>query len=251
MSMEEDILTARILIVDDQESNVVLLAYMLEAAGYTSVTSTMDSREVVELYREHPYDAILLDLSMPHMDGFEVMEALKPIEPSGYLPVLVITAEPSHKLKALQAGAKDFVAKPFDHIEVLTRLRNLLEIRLLHKSLRKYSDLLENRVIEQTSHLQAAEEKVGYLLNFDNITGLPNRILLRDRIRRAQEQANGQHSLVGMLIIDLTRLALIRGSLGIKTEENLIIVLAHRLQEWAQRDDTVARFSDEQFAIVT
>ena len=99
--------------------------------------------EVCELHRKNRYDLILLDLQMPGMDGFQVMEGLKEIETDGYLPVLVITAQPGHKLRALQAGAKDFVSKPFDALEVLTRVHNMLEVRLLHvENKRKRSRVL-------------------------------------------------------------------------------------------------------------
>jgi len=130
-----DILKARILIVDDQEPNVLLLERMLGGAGYGSVASTLDPRAVCDLHGKNRYDLILLDLQMPSMDGFEVMEGLKEIEKDGYLPVLVITAQPDHKLRALRAGAKDFVTKPFDLAEVLTRVHNLLEVRLYAKAL--------------------------------------------------------------------------------------------------------------------
>jgi PleD family two-component response regulator len=132
-----DILDASILIVDDQETNVRLLERMLRGAGYVSITSTMDPNEVCELHRENRYDLILLDLLMPGMDGFQVMEGLKEIEADSYLPVIVITAQPDHKLRALQAGAKDFVSKPLDLAEVLARVHNMLEVRLLHTELRK------------------------------------------------------------------------------------------------------------------
>src|SRR5680860_24256 len=125
-----EILNASILIVDDQKSNVMLLEQMLRNAGYQCITSTMDPRAVCPLHLEHRYDLILLDLHMPEMDGFQVMEGLKEIETNGYLPVLVITAQPGHKLRALQAGAKDFVSKPFELVEVLTRIHNILEVRL-------------------------------------------------------------------------------------------------------------------------
>jgi len=97
---------------------------------------------------------ILLDLLMPGMDGFQVMEGLKEIEPDGYLPVLVITAQPGHKLRALQAGAKDFISKPFELAEVLARVHNMLEVRLLHKELHSFNDVLEQRVRERTADLQ-------------------------------------------------------------------------------------------------
>jgi len=153
-----DILNAGILIVDDLEANVQVLARILVSAGYTSVASTMDPLEVCGLHRKNCYDLILLDLQMPGMDGFQVMEGLKEIEPDGYLPVLVITAQPGHKLRALQAGAKDFISKPFELAEVLARVRNMLEVRLLHKKLHNYNDVLEQRVRERTADLQE-----GYL----------------------------------------------------------------------------------------
>jgi CheY-like chemotaxis protein len=123
-----DILHASILIADDQEANVSLLEHMLRGAGYTSIASTRDPREICDLHRKNHYDLILLDLQMPVMDGFQVMEALKEIEKGSYLPVLVITAEPAHKLRALKAGAKDFVSKPLDLGEVLIRVHNMLEV---------------------------------------------------------------------------------------------------------------------------
>lgn len=126
-----DILKARILIVDDDQSDAFLLERILGGAGYTSVSSTTNPVEVCELHRVNRYGLILLDLLMPGMDGFEVMEKLKEIEPEGYLPVLVITAQPDHKLRALRAGAKDFISKPFELAEVLARAHNMLEVRLL------------------------------------------------------------------------------------------------------------------------
>ena len=132
-----DILQAKILVVDDQPANVLLLERMLGGAGYASVTSTFDPLAVCDLHGKHCYDLIVLDLQMPGMDGFQVMEGLKHIEKEGYLPVLVITAQPDHKLRALRAGARDFISKPFDVAEVLTRVHNLLEVRLLHVEIRR------------------------------------------------------------------------------------------------------------------
>ncbi|MDO8315867.1 MAG: response regulator [Rugosibacter sp.] len=155
----DDILNASILIVDDQESNVSLLEQMLSGAGYTRVTSTMNPREVCELRRKNGYDLILLDLQMPGMDGFQVMEGLKTNATDSYLPVLVITAQPSHKLRALQAGAKDFIDKPFDLLEVKTRIHNMLEVRLLYKRLEKHNRILEQVVEERTEELRESEER--------------------------------------------------------------------------------------------
>jgi putative two-component system response regulator len=149
-----DTLRARILIVDDLEANVLLLTRMLAAAGYVSVSSTMDPLEACELHRRQRYDLILLDLQMPVLDGFQVMEKLAAIEPDGYPPVLVITAQPEHKLRALRAGARDFIGKPFELAEVLARVHNMLEVRLLQRELQIQNDVLEHRVRERTADLR-------------------------------------------------------------------------------------------------
>ena len=148
MVSSADILQARILIVDDRVANVRLLEGMLRIAGYASVESTTDPTEVCELHRKNRYALILLDLQMPGMDGFQVMEGLKKIEADGYLPVLVITAQPDQKLRALEAGAKDFVGKPFDLAELRARVHNILEVRLLHLEAKHYSKVLEETVRE-------------------------------------------------------------------------------------------------------
>jgi PAS domain S-box-containing protein len=159
MPTKQEILNASILIVDDQPSNVLLLEEMLAGAGYTCIASTTDPFAVCDLHRQHRYDLILLDLLMPGMDGFQVMEALKGIETDSYLPVLVITAQPDHKLRALAAGARDFVAKPFDLVEVQTRIHNMLEVRLLYKKLGNYNKELEKTVLERTEELRKSEAR--------------------------------------------------------------------------------------------
>jgi PAS domain S-box-containing protein len=154
-----EILNARILIVDDQEANISLLEQLLSDAGYTAVSSTSNPLEVCALHRKNDYDLILLDLQMPVMDGFQVIEALKTNDKDAYIPVLVITAQPGHKLRALEAGARDFISKPFDVVEVKTRIRNLLEVRLLYKKLNEYNKLLEKTVQERTAELRESEAR--------------------------------------------------------------------------------------------
>jgi CheY-like chemotaxis protein len=156
---ESDILASKILIVDDQAVNVSLLERVLSEAGYTQVTSTLDSREVAPLHRTNQYDLILLDLQMPGVDGFEVIERLKSDDGHGYLPVLVITAQPGHKLRALQAGARDFISKPFDLVEAKARIRNMLELRLLYRRLEGHNELLEQTVQARTAELRESEAR--------------------------------------------------------------------------------------------
>jgi PAS domain S-box-containing protein len=155
----KDILAAHILVVDDQSANVLLLSRMLDEAGYRNVTATMNPLEVCALHRKNRYDLILLDLQMPGMDGFQVMEGLKTNEMDGYLPVIVLTAQPGHKLRALQAGAKDFISKPFDLVEVKTRIHNMIEVRLLYRQLEQFNAVLEKTVQERTAELRESEAR--------------------------------------------------------------------------------------------
>ncbi|MFZ6816853.1 response regulator [Undibacterium sp. Ji22W] len=159
MVAKPEIHHAKILVVDDQIANVTLLEKILANIGYQQVTSTLDPTTVCALHQEHHFDLILLDLQMPVMDGFEVMQALKEVEPESYTPVLVITAQPGEKLRALQAGAKDFVSKPFELVELQTRIANMLEVRLLYKRLADYNVILEQTVVERTLQLQQSEAR--------------------------------------------------------------------------------------------
>lgn len=166
MITSSEIRAASVLIVDDQESNVLLLEGILRGAGYASIARALHSRTVCELHRLNQYDLILLDLQMPEMDGFQVMEGLKEIEADSYLPVLVLTAQPGHKLRALSAGARDFISKPFDLAEVLMRVQNLLEVRLLHKKLVSYAKKLElrNQLICETFGRYLSEDIMESML---------------------------------------------------------------------------------------
>jgi DNA-binding response OmpR family regulator len=130
MSTFTDVFDARILIVDDSESNVRLLEFTLRRAGYLAVSSTTEPLQVAALHRQHPYDLILLDLQMPRMSGFEVMAALSDVEDVESAAVLILSADPSQRSSAMQAGAADFISKPFDLTEVLLRVRRLLETRM-------------------------------------------------------------------------------------------------------------------------
>lgn len=176
--MESKCQLARILIVDDQPANVLLLEKMLAGNGYKNIRSTQDSREVLDIYREFKPDLVLLDIRMPHLDGFQVIEQLKSIDPVNYTPVIVLTAQSDRetRLKALEVGAKDFVGKPFDRNEVLTRIRNLLEIRVLHREVMENNRILEAKVRERTDELWSTQleivRRLGIAAEYrDNETG--------------------------------------------------------------------------------
>jgi DNA-binding response OmpR family regulator len=128
-----DILAARILVVDDDPDAASTLAQVLILHGYGAVSTTTDPGAVRGLHRAHDYDLILLDLHMPSLDGFAVMEGLREFERDGYLPVLAITGEDGQRMRALKLGARDFLRKPVDPEELLLRVRNMVEVRLLYK----------------------------------------------------------------------------------------------------------------------
>lgn len=159
MISEQEILDAGILVVDDQQANALLLVDMLRDAGYACIASTGDPRAARELHRKNRYDLILLDLQMPGMDEFQVVEDINKIEMNGHLPILLVTAQPDHKLRALAAGVKDFITKPFDLVEVRTHIHNMLEMRLLYKKLENSNKALEQTVQERTAELRASEAR--------------------------------------------------------------------------------------------
>ncbi len=150
---------AVILIVDDEETNVRLLARILGRAGFSQVHTTSDPREVVGLHERLSPDLILLDVRMPGMDGFAVLDALRErVPPTEYLPILAITGDdsPETRQSVLVAGAKDFLGKPFQPSEVVVRVENLLTTRMLHRSLRQQNESLEQTVHERTAELELA-----------------------------------------------------------------------------------------------
>jgi two-component system cell cycle response regulator len=231
MISADDILNASILIVDDQEANVMLLEQMLREAGYGRITSTMDPYAVCTLHRDNPYDLILLDLQMPGMDGFQVLKNLQQCETDGYVPVLVLTAQPGHKLRALTSGAKDFVSKPFDLIEVKTRIHNMLEVRLLYKQLEDYSRALESLALH------------------DPLTGLPNRRLLMDRLSLAIAHAHRNNCIMAVMYLDLDGFKLINDTLGHDAGDTLLQMVADRLVAAVRQEDTVSRLGGDEFVI--
>jgi diguanylate cyclase (GGDEF) domain len=231
MVNSSDILNAKVLIVDDEPANVLLLVCMLQGVGYTCVASTMDPHDVCDLHRNNRYDLILLDLQMPDMDGFQVMEGLKEIEIDSYLSVLAVTAQPAHKLRALQAGAKDFVSKPFDMAEVLMRVHNLLEVRLLHDAARSYGKTLEALALQ------------------DPLTGLANRRFLAERMRIALDHGRKNKSAMAVVYLDLDGFKHINDRLGHGAGDALLKMVAERLVAAVREEDTVARLGGDEFMI--
>ncbi|MGC2164760.1 MAG: diguanylate cyclase [Gallionella sp.] len=227
-----EILDASILIVDDQAANVLLLDTMLRNAGYHCIASTMDPYAVCAMHRANHYDLIILDLMMPGMDGFQVMEELNQSESTGYMPILVVTAQPGHKQRALASGAKDFISKPFDLIEAMTRIHNMLEVRLSYNQ-------LELRNQEQET-----------LALHDELTGLPNRRLLMDRLTLAIAHAHRGVYTMAVMYLDVDEFKQVNDSLGHDAGDALLRMISSRLVRAVRDEDTVARLGGDEFVIV-
>ena len=295
VSNTEDIFNAKILIVDDQEANVLLLEKILHEAGYTAITSTMNPYTVNVLHHENNYDLILLDLQMPGLDGFQIMENLKKTESDGYLPVIVVSAHEKYRVRALEEGAKDFISKPFDLYEVLMRIYNMLQVRLLHKEAKNYSLKLEKIVSDLretelnllsaedilskekavlsvnvmqlreanamlisdnikahtlTQETEKAKLKMTDLAQHDVLTGLPNRLLLNDRLEQMIILANRQSNLFAVMFLDLDNFKRINDLHGHSVGDQVLQMVAKRLLSCVRYSDTVCRQGGDEFVIL-
>ncbi|MEA2179439.1 MAG: cyclic di-GMP phosphodiesterase [Solirubrobacteraceae bacterium] len=218
----------RILIVDDEPGNVLVLERLLEQAGYDDVRSTSDSTQVEALYGSFRPDVVLLDLHMPVMDGFAVMQRLSElIDPGDYVPILVLTADATHKSKraALEGGAKDFVTKPFDHAEVLARMGNLLESRALHVQLRRHNDLLEETVRNRTAEL---EQAIGRL----ELAERDRRLAQEETIHRLALAAEFRDDETSRHIERMSRYCAILGErVGLSADETELLRMASKMHD--------------------
>ncbi|MFA6378525.1 MAG: HD domain-containing phosphohydrolase [Candidatus Omnitrophota bacterium] len=151
--LQDLILKAKILIIDDQKLHIGLLEDILRKSGYVNIKSTTNPQDAIDLYQEYQPDLILLDLEMPKIDGFIIMAQLKEVTGEERLPLLALSPSRSQELKALEAGATDFLTKPYEGIEVLVRIHNIIETRLLNKEVRNQNKILEEKVKDRTKEL--------------------------------------------------------------------------------------------------
>lgn len=230
--MQEKLYAAKIMIVDDCEDNIFLLSQILNLAGYTCVSSSTDSRQVRALHAANDYDLILLDMHMPGLNGLQVMESLKEIEKDAYLPVLAITGDNGYKLAALEGGARDFITKPYNSTELKMRIRNILEVRLLYKTVAEQGRLQQELALH------------------DVLTGLPNRRLLMDRMEIAMQHAMRQQQMMAVMYMDLDGFKAVNDQYGHQYGDELLKMVADRLREVTRRDDTVSRIGGDEFVML-
>ena len=239
MMISDELLSrGRILVVDDEQANVRLLERLLLSGGFTEVRGVTDPRNAMALYDEMQPDLVMLDLHMPHLDGYAVLELLRAkLAPNEYLPILVLTADTTREAKerALSNGARDFLTKPLERTEVLLRTRNLLETRYLHLALKDENRSLEAKLVHQAFH--------------DSLTGLANRALFRDRAQHALARSQ-RGERVAILLLDLDDFKSVNDTLGHGEGDQLLVTVGERLLKATRGCDTVARIGGDEFAVL-
>jgi diguanylate cyclase (GGDEF)-like protein len=228
----EEIHKAKILVVDDCEDNLFMQIEILKMAGYSQISSCKNSSDVLALHVAHAYDLILLDMHMPGMNGLEVMARLREVEKDSYLPVLAITGDRGFKIAALEAGARDFLTKPYDMTEFQMRVRNMLEVRLLYKTVAEQGRMQKEMALH------------------DVLTALPNRRLLVDRIEKAMQHASRGHNMMAVMYLDLDGFKAVNDTHGHQTGDELLKMVADRLLRATRKEDTVARLGGDEFVVV-
>lgn len=277
--------------MDDRKESVELIRGILDHAGYTAVSFTTDPRTVCDLHRANSYDLILLDIVMPLMDGFKVMECLREIGGGGGLetglPVLVITGQPAHREQALRAGAKGFISKPINRLQMLTRIHDVLEIGLLRAALQQGASGATLSAEQGGSSPQALDNskqaeypgrcgiirevmedypvgkatvdlpypgrtwgEQGLASRYDELTGLPNRALFSESLRKIIKQAQASQRVISVLVLDIDNFKSIDDMMGPSSGDELLRQLSLRLLECLRVRDVIARLGSDEFGCI-
>ncbi len=230
----------KILVVDDVAVNVQLLTTYLTSVGY-NVIAARDGQEALEKVVACNPDLILLDVMMPKFNGFEVCERIKADESTRIVPVIMVTAlnEIEDKIKATEAGADDFVSKPFNKLELLTRVKSLLRIKELH-------DQLNTKVKE----LEEAQERLRQLAITDGLTGLFNHRYFKEHLEQELYRASRHHSEVSLIMIDIDFFKRYNDTFGHPAGDALLRAVARMLKDNVRKIDIAARYGGEEFVLV-
>ncbi|HEY7382963.1 MAG TPA: EAL domain-containing protein [Beijerinckiaceae bacterium] len=262
----------RLLIVDDIADNRAVLARRFERRGF-EITEADGGHRAIELIAQQAFDLVLLDVMMPDIDGMDVLRRLREHHSAVSLPIIMVTAKSQSEdvVKALELGANDYVTKPVDFAVALARVNTQIgrkraeeEVRLANEALRKMNEELEERVAERTASLASAndrlrleiehrrqsEEKVHYLAHFDALTGLGNRVLLRQQLEEALVRVRRNGGAIGVIFLDLDGFKIVNDTLGHSVGDALLKAVAARLQENVRDTDKTARLGGDEFAVL-
>jgi diguanylate cyclase (GGDEF)-like protein len=252
--MNEPSSPPRILIVDDIAQNRALLKRFFERRGF-EVAEAEDGSAALALVGRQPFDAVLLDVVMPGMNGFDVLKRIRATHSASVLPVIMVTAkvEGEDVALALELGANDYITKPVDFrvaaARVQSQLARLKAERCLVHNLEKLEHL--NRQLEdEIAERRQSEALVHHMAHHDSLTGLANRLEFRRQLTRALNETDAAGRKVALLFIDLDQFKLINDTLGHRVGDGLLVAVGQRLKHSSRDCDLVARLGGDEFAIV-
>lgn len=253
MSLFANNKNASILAIDDSEEILITISHILDEAGFVNVVTSTKPQDAVQLFNKHNPDVVLLDLNMPEIDGFGVITALKKECNSEYIPVIILTADEhiDTKVKILQHGAKDYISKPFNPVEMLARINIIISMSSFYKELLLKNESLNTIVNRQTSNLLHAEQKKEEAENelqnnllHDSITGLPNRYLFEDRVSQLITVSKRNKTSVAVVVLGFDDHDEISNTIGYSAYDGLLKTITHRLKSILRTSDTVSVIQD-------
>jgi len=253
MKLKAENKDANILVIDDDNATLDLIDAILRDAGFENIRLTDNPEDAVSLFDKVNPDVVLLDLNMPKMNGFDVLKCFKEECNSEYTPVIMLTGEDDIevKIKALNCGAKDFIAKPFDHFEVLARINTIVAMSTFYKKLVSQNKSLDSIVNEQVDSLmfalkakENAQEELKASLLYDNVTGLPNRHLFEDRVTHYILDGQRNKTSVAIIVLGFDNYAEIDNVIGRNAYDELLKKITLRLKAVLRTSDTISILHD-------
>ncbi len=231
---------SKILVVDDIPVNIQLMQTYLSSVGYDTVVARNGEEALVQV-KDHQPDLLLLDVMMPKMDGFETCRLLKGNQETRYIPVIMVTAlnEIEDKIKGIEAGADDFITKPFNKLELLARVKSLLRMKNLH-------DQLQDKI----KQLEEAKERLRELAVTDGLTSLYNYRYFKEFLAQELRRAERHNTNVSVVMIDIDFFKNYNDSYGHLAGDEVLRILARLMRENIRSIDLAARYGGEEFALV-
>jgi len=237
----------KILVVDDIPINIELQKAYLSIAGY-QVLEARDGEEALRRVKEDKPDLIILDIMMPKINGFEVCRRLKNDPQTCFIPVVMVTAlkEMEDKIKGIEAGADDFISKPFNKTELLARVKSLLRIKFLHDELEEKRLELQRKVME----LEEAQDRLQRLAITDGLTGLYNYRYFWEQLYQEVNRAKRHNLRVSLLMMDIDFFKHYNDAHGHPAGDDVLVTIAKLLKENIRKIDIPARYGGEEFSII-